>query len=110
MLKDGRRWYIAFCVEDGLVELAPNGKPPVGVDRGVKVAVVTLGGWMCDRQKAGLNRAVLAKGWGGLVTALEHKARYNGSRVVRVPAAYTSQRCSVCEAPTTRDEGSVNAP
>ncbi|WP_182899213.1 RNA-guided endonuclease TnpB family protein [Microbispora sp. H10830] len=186
VLKDGRRWYIAFCVEDGLVELAPNGKPPVGVDRGVKVAVVTSGGWMCDRefftpgetirlkrlqqqlarqrkesmrraatraklarlnarirnrradflawtanrltrdhglvvvedlkvknmtasakgtmerpgsrvrQKAGLNRAILAKGWGGLLTALEHKARYNGSRVVRVPAAYTSQRCSAC--------------
>ncbi|GLX03884.1 UTRA domain-containing protein [Microbispora sp. NBRC 16548] len=50
VLKDGRRWYIAFCVEDGLVELAPNGKPPVGVDRGVKVAVVTSGGWMCDRE------------------------------------------------------------
>ncbi|WP_255530007.1 transposase [Planomonospora sp. ID67723] len=30
------------------------------------------------------------------MTALEHKARYNGSRIVRVPPAYTSQRCSAC--------------
>ncbi|MFG1859786.1 RNA-guided endonuclease InsQ/TnpB family protein [Microbispora bryophytorum] len=186
VLKDGGRWYISFCVEDGLVESTPNGGPPVGVDRGVKVAVATSDGWMRDRrfitpgeaarlkrlqqqlarrrkgsnrraatkakigmlnarirnrrtdfvawtadrltrshelvivedlkvtnmtasakgtreapgsrvrQKAGLNRAILAKGWGGLLTTLEHKARYNGSRIVRVPAAYTSQRCSAC--------------
>ncbi|MBB5968230.1 transposase, partial [Planomonospora venezuelensis] len=46
--------------------------------------------------KAELNRAILAKGWGALLTILEHKARYNGSRIVRVPPAYTSQRCSAC--------------
>ncbi|MEU0517914.1 transposase [Streptosporangium sp. NPDC006007] len=186
VLKDGGRWYISFCVEDGLAEVSPNGKPAVGVDRGVAVAVATSGGWMRDRafvttgetarlkrlqrklarqkrgsngraatkakigklnarirnrrtdflswtantltrdhglvavedlkirnmtagakgtveapgknvrQKAGLSRAILNKGWGGLLAALEHKARYNGSRIVRVPAAYTSQRCSAC--------------
>ncbi|XVQ84964.1 RNA-guided endonuclease InsQ/TnpB family protein [Microbispora siamensis] len=186
VVQDAGRWYISFCVEDGLTESSPNGKPPVGVDRGVAVAVATSDGWMRDRefatpkeamrlkrlqqklarqkkgsnrrnvtrarlgklnarirnrrsdflawtanrltrdhglvvvedlkvkkmtasakgtveqpgsrvrQKAGLNRAILAKGWGGLLTALGHKARYNGSRVVRVPAAYTSQRCSAC--------------
>ncbi|MFF5204660.1 RNA-guided endonuclease InsQ/TnpB family protein [Streptosporangium sp. NPDC000396] len=184
--KDGGRWYVSFCVEDGLVDSVPNGKPPVGVDRGVAVAVATSGGWLRDREfvtpgeaarlkrlqqklarqrkgsnrraattarigrlnarvrhrrtdflawtanrltrdhglvvvedlqvrtmtasargtvevpgtnvraKAGLNRAILAKGWGGLTVGLEHKARYNGSRIVRVPAAYTSQRCSAC--------------
>ncbi|MEU8274550.1 RNA-guided endonuclease InsQ/TnpB family protein [Microbispora bryophytorum] len=186
MLKDGGRWYVSFRVEDGLAESTPNGGPPVGVDRGVQVAVATSDGWMRDRrfitpgeaarlkrlqqqlarrrkgsnrraatkakigmlnarirnrrtdfvawtadrltrshelvivedlkvtnmtvsakgareapgsrvrQKAGLNRAILAKGWGGLLTTIEHKARYNGSRIVRVPAAYTSQCCSAC--------------
>jgi putative transposase len=32
--RDGGRWYISFCIEDGIAEGAPNGKPPVGVDRG----------------------------------------------------------------------------
>ncbi|MFF5211512.1 RNA-guided endonuclease InsQ/TnpB family protein [Streptosporangium sp. NPDC000396] len=186
VLKDGGRWYVSFCVEDGLADSVPNGKPPVGVDRGVAVAVATSDGWMRDREfvtpgeaarlkrlqhklarqrkgsnrraatrarigglnarirnrrtdflawtanrltlnhglvvvedlqvrnmttsakgtvdvpgtnvraKAGLNRAILAKGWGGLMFSLEHKARYNGSRIVRVPAGYTSQRCSAC--------------
>lgn len=44
--------------------------------------------------KAGLNRAILDKGWGQLVSRLESKA--GEGRVVRVPAAYTSQRCSAC--------------
>ncbi|MGW5488211.1 RNA-guided endonuclease InsQ/TnpB family protein [Streptosporangium sandarakinum] len=186
VLKDGGRWFVSFCVEDGLAETAANGKPAVGVDRGVKIAMAASDGWMrnrefvtsgeaarlkrlqqklarqrkgsnrravtrekigklnarirdrrtdflawtanrltCNhgmvvmedlrvramtagakgtveapgknvRQKAGLNRAILAKGWGGLLTALEHKARYHGSRIVRVSAAYTSQRCSAC--------------
>lgn len=186
ILKDGGCWYVSFCVEDGMVESVPNGKPAVGVDRGVKVAVATSDGWIRDRefvtagetarlrrlqqqlsrqqkrssrrastrakiqklnarirarrtdflawtanrltsdhgmvavenlkirnmtastkgtpaeparnvrQKAGLNRAILAKGWGGLLQKLEHKARYNGSVIVRVPAAYTSQTCNAC--------------
>ena len=45
------------------------------------------------RQKAGLNRGILAQGWGRLVTRLEQKAP---GRVEKVNAAYTSQRCSVC--------------
>jgi transposase len=45
------------------------------------------------RQKAGLNRAILASGWGRLVDRLEHKAP---GRVQKVAAAYTSQRCSAC--------------
>ena len=45
------------------------------------------------RAKAGLNRAILAQGWGRLVTRLDQKAP---GRVERVRAAYTSQRCSVC--------------
>jgi putative transposase len=46
--------------------------------------------------KSGLNRAILAKGWHRFTLALESSARYSGTAVVKVPAAYTSQRCSVC--------------
>lgn len=46
--------------------------------------------------KAGLNRSILDKGWGGFRTALENQARKTGSRVVAVPAAFTSQRCAAC--------------
>lgn len=45
------------------------------------------------RQKAGLNRSILDKGWGFFAQRLEQKAL---GRVEYVPAAYTSQRCSVC--------------
>lgn len=45
------------------------------------------------RQKAGLNRGILASGWGKLVKRLEDKAP---GRVIMVPAAYTSLRCSAC--------------
>jgi putative transposase len=45
------------------------------------------------RQKARLNRGILASGWGRLVDRLEDKAP---GRVHRLPAAYTSQRCSAC--------------
>jgi transposase len=43
--------------------------------------------------KAGLNREISRSGWGMLVRRLEDKAP---GRVEKVPAAYTSQRCSAC--------------
>lgn len=45
------------------------------------------------KQKAGLNRSILDKGWSQFATLLEHKA---SGRVEYIPAAYTSQRCSAC--------------
>lgn len=45
------------------------------------------------RQKAGLNRGILANGWTLLVTRLEHKAP---GRVEKVNPAYTSQTCNAC--------------
>ncbi|WUM73963.1 transposase [Streptomyces sp. NBC_00328] len=45
------------------------------------------------RQKAGLNRAILAQGWGLLRQRTGHKAL---GRVEDVPAPYTSLRCSAC--------------
>ncbi|MFJ4101479.1 RNA-guided endonuclease InsQ/TnpB family protein [Amycolatopsis japonica] len=58
------------------------------------------------RQKAGLNRGILAQGWGVLVSRLEHKAP---GRVEKVRAAYTSQQCSVCGqiAPESRKSQAV---
>ncbi len=46
--------------------------------------------------KAGLNRAILTKGWHQFALALSSAARYSGTRVVMVPAQHTSQRCSAC--------------
>ena len=45
------------------------------------------------RQKSGLNREILASGWGILVERLEHKAP---GRVEKINPACTSQRCSAC--------------
>jgi transposase len=45
------------------------------------------------RAKAGLNRGILANGWGLLVGRLEHKA---AGRVERINPGYTPQTCSVC--------------
>jgi putative transposase len=45
------------------------------------------------RQKASLNRSILASGWGKLVDRLEDKAP---GRVQKVAAAYTSQTCNAC--------------
>ncbi|TDO45400.1 transposase [Kribbella sp. VKM Ac-2527] len=58
------------------------------------------------RAKAGLNRGILANGWGLLVQRLEHKA---AGRVEKVNPAYTSQTCSVCGhcAPENRENQAV---
>lgn len=50
--RDGGRWYVSFCVEDGVAEVLPNGLPPVGVDRGVVVAAATSEGDFYNRQFA----------------------------------------------------------
>ncbi len=44
------------------------------------------------RQKSGLNRGILRTGWGQLDQMLGYKC----CKVIKVTAAYTSQRCSVC--------------
>lgn len=46
--------------------------------------------------KSGLNKAILDKGWFMLEAALRSASRYTGTEVKKVPAAYTSQRCSRC--------------
>ena len=44
--------------------------------------------------KAGLNRSVLAQGWGLFARRLDDKA---AGRVQKIPPAYTSQTCSRCK-------------
>jgi transposase len=56
--------------------------------------------------KAGLNREIGRSGWGLLARRLHEKAP---GRVEKVPAAYTSQRCSACGhiAPENRESQAV---
>ncbi|GAB7188346.1 transposase [Kitasatospora sp. Ki12] len=49
------------------------------------------------RAKAGLNRAILDKGWHMLELALRNAARTTGTSVVLVNPAYTSQTCNACK-------------
>jgi transposase len=58
------------------------------------------------RAKAGLNRGILANGWGSLVARLEHKAP---GRIEKINPAFTSQTCSVCGhcAPENRENQAV---
>ena len=48
------------------------------------------------KQKAGLNRSILAQGWYGTRTKIEYKADWYERQFVAVPAHHTSQRCSEC--------------
>jgi len=46
--------------------------------------------------KSGLNKAILSKGWYRFEQALKSASRYTGTKVIKVPAAFTSLRCSAC--------------
>ncbi|MEV2223889.1 transposase [Nocardia vinacea] len=61
------------------------------------------------RQKSGLNRSILQKGWHGFELALVNAARYTGTRIVKVSAAGTSQRCLRCRVidPGSRESQAV---
>ncbi len=48
------------------------------------------------KAKSGLNRSILASGWGQFKTILHDKAARAGKLVVEVPAAYSSQECARC--------------
>ncbi|WP_269430428.1 transposase [Mycobacterium haemophilum] len=43
-----------------------------------------------------MNKAILGKGWYRFEQALTSVSRYTGTQVIKVPAAFTSQRCSAC--------------
>ena len=48
------------------------------------------------RQKAGLNRAILAQAFAEFRRQLTYKAAWSGARLVAVSPRLTSQRCSRC--------------
>jgi len=48
------------------------------------------------KAKSGLNRSILDQGWSMWAGMVEYKLRWRGGRLIKVPAAYTSQRCSAC--------------
>ena len=49
------------------------------------------------RQKAGLNRSMLNEAHARTVEMLTYKLVERGGQLLKVPAAYTSQTCSVCD-------------
>jgi transposase len=98
---DLARWFDVIRVEDlrvAQMTRRPNPKPDPE----------RPGGYLPNRRraKAGLNRGILANGWGLLVQRLEHKA---AGRVEKINPAYTSQTCSVCGhcAPENRESQAV---
>lgn len=48
------------------------------------------------RQKAGLNRSILASTWGKTKVFLQYKARRQGKLCLAVPPHYSSQECARC--------------
>lgn len=48
------------------------------------------------KQKSGLNRSILDRGWGELERQLHYKLAWRGGELLKVPAAYTSQTCHAC--------------
>jgi putative transposase len=48
------------------------------------------------RQKAGLNRSILASTWGQTKVFLQYKARRQGKLCLDVPPHYSSQECAAC--------------
>lgn len=47
-------------------------------------------------QKRGLNREILARGWGEVRRQLKYKCEWYGSRLVPVDPRHSSQECSAC--------------
>jgi putative transposase len=56
----------------------------------------TKGMTAAGKGKRGLNRSILAQGWGALATVLIYKLEDRGGTLVTVNPAYTSQECSDC--------------
>ena len=48
------------------------------------------------RQKSGLNRSILSRGWGTFLSLLEYKLSRRGGRLVRVDPRNTSRTCFAC--------------
>ena len=81
--------------------LANNHGLLVVEDLAVKNMTASAAGTLQDpgsnvRQKAGLNRALLAQAFGEFRRQLTYKAAWSGARVIAVSPRHTSQRCARC--------------
>ena len=87
------RWHVAFVAIPEPIPAPGNGKALKiqNMTRSARGSLEAPGRNV--RQKAGLNRGILASGWGFLVRRLEDKAP---GRVEKVNPAFSSQRCSAC--------------
>ncbi len=77
--------YAVFCIEDLKVTNMTASTAGTADAPGCRI-----------RQKAGLNRSILDQGWSEWARQLEYKLGWRGGQLIKVPAAYTSQRCSAC--------------
>lgn len=95
-----RRFDIIRVEDLRIVQMTKRARPKPAPDR--------PGSYLPNRRraKAGLNRGILANGWGALVRRLERKAP---QRVEKINPAFTSQTCSVCRhcAPDNRKSQAV---
>jgi transposase len=97
--RSNRRGGEVWIPKAGWVRFRWSRAIPAGVeDLRVKDMTRSARGTMVDpgrnvRQKAELNRGILASAWGLLVRRLEEKAP---GRVEKIHPAFTSQRCSAC--------------
>jgi len=48
------------------------------------------------RQKAGLNRSILASAWAKMALYLDYKVQRRGKLLIKVPPHHSSQECSAC--------------
>jgi transposase len=123
-LGQAERWHASFPAPQPGIGREPSGKA-VGVDRGVRTALMALNGQhyraprIIDRQavrylglqrnraraKAGLNRSILASYWGILGRRLEQKAAASGFAVIYAGLCFTSQQCRVCGHTAMEDRG-----
>ncbi|ODS94696.1 MAG: hypothetical protein ABS49_11530 [Erythrobacter sp. SCN 62-14] len=88
-------------IEQASARVARKGKVVVLEDLRVRSMTASARGTAEDlgrnvAAKAGLNRAILDKGWGMFRVRLGQKLARKGGRLLAVPPGYTSQRCYAC--------------
>ncbi len=77
--------HAVFCLEDLRVRNMTRSAAGTSEEPGSNVA-----------RKAALNRSILDQGWSEFARQLEYKLAWRAGQLIKVPPAYTSQRCSSC--------------
>lgn len=88
----------SLVANDGYSLYAFEDLPIANLTKKPKARPDGQGHWLKNgaRAKAGLNRAILASGWGRVVQYTEYRALRADKLVVKVPFAYSSQECAAC--------------